>query len=99
MAEEDEKLKDLDEKILQADQLKSLILGEITKLNESLSAKVKGMGVDDPQAITAALNSLKTFLQSSTNMMSSLSNQIKSLTSEIMKVKTMLDQVGRLMSS
>ena len=96
MPKNDEKLKALDDMILQTDQLKSMILAELGVLTDSFNGMVQKMGGSDPKVMENALQSLNSFLKSSSNMMNALTKQIKEITNNAMKTKTMLDQVARM---
>ncbi|MHA1395519.1 MAG: hypothetical protein ACTSRZ_18615 [Promethearchaeota archaeon] len=94
---DEEKMKLLDEDVLQTEQLKDLIISELSRMTEGLHEKVKNLGVLDPKKFQSSLESLKSFLESSTNIMTNLDDQIKEIIRNITKTKTMLDQIGYMM--
>ena len=96
MPSDDDKVKVLDEKFLELDQLKNMIIGEMMKMNEGIINATKALGGSDPKALQSALSSLKSFLQSSSSMMASLNTSVKEILSEVTKAKTLMEQVGMI---
>lgn len=97
MSMSDERVELLDEKLMQADQLKNMVMNEVGKVGESLEATVKKMGGLDPVKFKKSIKSMKSFLKSSNDMMNTVNEQVKQLTKDITKLKTMMDQVGMMM--
>ncbi len=93
--DQSEKMKILDDIFLQTEQLKDLIISETRKLNSVMEESVKTVASSDPKVLNNTINSLKSFLQSSSSMMSSLNQQVKEITSDVSKLKVMMDQVGK----
>jgi hypothetical protein len=96
MSADEQKMKLLDEKFMELDQLKNMIIGELMKMNEGLVNATKALGGSDPKALQNALSSLKSFLQSSSSMMNSLNSSVRELLSEVTKAKTLMEQVGMI---
>jgi len=94
---DEEKLKIIDDNILQTEQLKDLIISELSKMTEGIHERTKNIDSLEPKKFESALDSLKSFLESSINIMSSLDEQIKEIIRIATKTKTLLDQIAYMM--
>ena len=93
-SETEKKLAVLDDMILQADQLKSGIVAELQQIDETVNALLKQYQASQGQGLDSALNSFKSFLQSTNNTMASMLNDIRTVASNATKIQIMLKRAA-----